>query len=119
MYQVVGRTQTIEPASLGESHWRSQRMSVHGETDRTGSSSALRDAAVAERAERAVINKDFRFSRGVRCTCDHSVLVLSGRVPSYYLKQLAQAAVVTVEGVEQIENRIDGFVPATAPSGRR
>lgn len=32
-------------------------------------------------------------------------VVLSGRLPSYYLKQLAQSLAAAVPGVERIENR--------------
>jgi osmotically-inducible protein OsmY len=33
-------------------------------------------------------------------------VVLQGRVPSYYLKQLAQSAVLAVVGVNSVENQI-------------
>jgi hypothetical protein len=35
-----------------------------------------------------------------------SVLVVSGRLPSFYLKQLLQNALAKVEGVERIDNRV-------------
>jgi hypothetical protein len=35
------------------------------------------------------------------------VLVLRGRAPSYFLKQIAQSAVVGIDGVRRIVNRIE------------
>jgi osmotically-inducible protein OsmY len=35
------------------------------------------------------------------------VLTLHGRLPTYHLKQMAQAAVAAVEGVERVLNRIE------------
>ncbi len=43
----------------------------------------------------------------VSCEMDDGVLTLRGRVPSYYLKQVAQAAVSRANGVRRIENRIE------------
>ena len=34
-------------------------------------------------------------------------VVLYGRVPSYYLKQLAQVKVACVPGIERVDNRIE------------
>jgi osmotically-inducible protein OsmY len=43
----------------------------------------------------------------ISCECLDGVLVLRGRVPSYYLKQLAGAIVAEVEGVQRIDNRLE------------
>jgi hypothetical protein len=42
-------------------------------------------------------------------SCDFrgGVLTLRGRLPSYYLKQVALAAVATVEGVRRIDDRVE------------
>ena len=45
--------------------------------------------------------------RLVTCRYHEGVLLLYGRLPSYYLKQLAQEAVRNLEGVEEIINRIE------------
>ena len=42
----------------------------------------------------------------VQFSCQDRCLVLDGRLPSYYLKQLAQEAVRGVAGIDRIENRI-------------
>jgi osmotically-inducible protein OsmY len=45
--------------------------------------------------------------RNVTCRIDDDTVVLYGRVPSYYLKQLAQVKATTVPGVECVDNRIE------------
>lgn len=42
----------------------------------------------------------------VSCEEQDGVLVLHGRVPSFYLKQLAQELVRPIEGVKTISNRL-------------
>jgi osmotically-inducible protein OsmY len=42
----------------------------------------------------------------VKCRCSRRRLFLTGKVPSYYLKQLAQEAVRDVKDVEHVVNRI-------------
>jgi hypothetical protein len=44
--------------------------------------------------------------RRVACFVDEGVLVLQGEVPSYYLKQLAQSAVIGFSSIARIANRI-------------
>jgi hypothetical protein len=41
--------------------------------------------------------------------CSQNVLVVRGRVPTYYLKQLLQTALTQVEGVQRVDNRVDVF----------
>lgn len=45
--------------------------------------------------------------RRVCCEMASGVLTISGTVPSYYLKQVAQTLAGTVDGVTRIENRLD------------
>lgn len=45
--------------------------------------------------------------RDVSCEVSGRVAWLRGRLPSYYLKQMAQAVVADVEGVQQVINLID------------
>jgi osmotically-inducible protein OsmY len=47
------------------------------------------------------------FMRTVSCEYDRGVLVLRGRVPSFYLKQLALAKVRGLPGVDEVVNQID------------
>ncbi|MFC1597030.1 BON domain-containing protein [Planctomycetota bacterium] len=45
--------------------------------------------------------------RGVTCEFHEGVLTLRGRVPSYYMKQIAQSLVLGMEGAEEINNRLE------------
>ena len=45
--------------------------------------------------------------RHISCVLDDGVLTLQGRVPSYYLKQIAQTLVRPLEGVRVIHNELD------------
>ena len=38
-------------------------------------------------------------------------IILSGRVPSFYLKQLLQEALRDIDGVREIDNRVDVVCP--------
>ena len=44
---------------------------------------------------------------GVSCQHDQGVLILTGQLATYYLKQMAQTAVAGLEEVEEIVNRIE------------
>ena len=61
----------------------------------------------AQAALRRLGRSCHRQVRQVTCRYHEGVLLLYGRVPSYYLKQLAQEAVREIEGVEEIINRIE------------
>ena len=43
----------------------------------------------------------------IECTFRNDTLFLTGCVPSYYLKQLAQTAVRHIEGVRRIANELE------------
>ena len=45
--------------------------------------------------------------RSVRCDVVGGVVVLSGAVPSFHLKQVAQAVVITVAEVQRVENLLE------------
>lgn len=45
--------------------------------------------------------------RGLSCRWTEGVLTVTGRVPSYYLKQVAIKAVRAADGVTRIEDRIE------------
>jgi osmotically-inducible protein OsmY len=46
------------------------------------------------------------------------VVYLHGRLPSYFLKQLAQEITAGVDGVRRVINRIDVLRPAHPETGR-
>lgn len=43
----------------------------------------------------------------VGCDVDRDRVILSGSVPSYHMKQLAQVFALRVEGVDRIDNRLE------------
>jgi len=45
--------------------------------------------------------------REVRCECSQGAVVLSGTVPTYYQKQLAQAVLMASPLIETVVNRIE------------
>jgi hypothetical protein len=46
------------------------------------------------------------------------VLTLRGRLPTYYLKQMALAAVAAVEGVRRIDDRVEVAARTAGPAQR-
>ena len=59
------------------------------------------------RAERELGSNSYLALRRVRCQYLSGTLTLVGRLPSYYLKQMAQTAVSHLDGVARIDNRIE------------
>lgn len=45
--------------------------------------------------------------QNVRCESEGDRMILSGIVPSYYMKQIAQTVAGQIDGVEQIDNRLE------------
>jgi osmotically-inducible protein OsmY len=60
-----------------------------------------------EIAQQRLQKSDYVSLRDVRCTADADSLVLRGRVPSFYLKQIAQEIVRASHGVRSIVNEIE------------
>jgi len=72
---------------------------------------------LAERVEAHLRSNPYLALKNVSCEGTvgrekEGVMVLRGCLPSYYLKQIAQTVVAQVEGVRQIENRIQVVSPA-------
>jgi hypothetical protein len=72
-------------------------------------------ARVAQRAQQALTDSAIRALRDLHVTEDGSSLVLSGRVTSFYQKQLAQEAVRSVCRDIDLVNSVDvtGAAPQT------
>jgi CheY-like chemotaxis protein len=68
-----------------------------------GAATDLDAAAVAENRLR---RHHYMALRHVSCAYRDGVLTLHGCLPTYYLKQIAQAVVAGIEGVERIQNEI-------------
>ena len=58
-------------------------------------------------ARRRLASSPYAALHALTCSFHEGVLVLHGRVGSYYLKQLAQATVIRIVGVEEISNRLE------------
>ncbi len=69
-------------------------------------SPAPRRVNPADLAERALRNSPYLVLRNVACECRDGVLTLRGCLPTYYLKQVAQAVVAHLDGVRQVVNEI-------------
>jgi hypothetical protein len=65
-------------------------------------------------AERALRSGPYPALKRLSCDCRGGVLVLRGRLPSYYLKQMAQEVVAhQVQGVGRLDNQIQVVPPAS------
>jgi osmotically-inducible protein OsmY len=62
---------------------------------------------LAERVERALRATGYGLLRGIDVTVHVRLVILGGRVPSYYLKQVAQATALAVPGVERVRNDLE------------
>ena len=60
-----------------------------------------------EWAEGGLRRNPYQAPRNLSCECREGVLVLRVCLPSYYLKQVAQEAVASLDGVEAVDNLID------------
>ena len=66
---------------------------------------------IADIAQAKLRRSSYFELRGVCCDFSGGVLTLRGRVPSYHLKQLAQADVAEVPGVIEVDNRVEVVAP--------
>jgi osmotically-inducible protein OsmY len=62
---------------------------------------------VAQAAKNRLLKNPYFPVQDVSCEYHAGVLLLRGRVPTYYLKQMAQEAVAGVEGVEEVVNETE------------
>jgi len=70
-------------------------------------------------AEHRLWGSGYLVLRDVSCEAQAGIMRLQGRLPSYYLKQMAQALVADLEGVRRVVNLIEIAVPpGRAPVGR-
>jgi osmotically-inducible protein OsmY len=65
------------------------------------------DRGIAETARNRFRKNVYLALRSLACEFADGVLTLGGRVPSYYLKQVAQETVADLPGVQQIVNAIE------------
>lgn len=89
----------------------------NGYTPSEGSSTLA--TQVARQAKERLGSTSYHFLRFVDCRFQNGVLTLRGRVPSFYLKQVAQSVLTNIEGVDRIDNRVDVVSPRGLSSVRR
>jgi osmotically-inducible protein OsmY len=68
---------------------------------------SLEDLRLAERTERALCSSGYGALRAIEVSVNARIVILQGRVPSYYLKQIAQAIALAVPGAHQVHNGLD------------
>ena len=61
----------------------------------------------ADAAKQRILHQPHLTMQRLWCEFDRGRLFLRGQVPSFYFKQLAQEAVVGMEGVRQVVNEIE------------
>lgn len=61
---------------------------------------------VVEEARGRLGQSSHLFLRHVECHVEGSTLYLDGKVPSFYLKQTAQSLLKSLDGVKQVDNRL-------------
>jgi osmotically-inducible protein OsmY len=86
----------------------------HGDEERSASQAAallvaqsLLDLCLAERVERALRATGYPPLRVVEVSVCGQLVVLRGRVPNYYMKQVAQAVATDVAGVRELRNDVE------------
>jgi osmotically-inducible protein OsmY len=57
--------------------------------------------------------------RAIDCVCRDGVATLRGRLPSHYLKQIAQETVASIDGITAVENNIEVMAPGASGAANR
>ena len=70
-------------------------------------STGAANPSIAALARERLMSSGCRALQQVRCDYHEGTLFLSGKVSTYYLKQLAQETVREMPGVNEISNRIE------------
>jgi osmotically-inducible protein OsmY len=66
---------------------------------------------VIEQLQLALARTGYTCLRDVQMSVEEGLVVLKGRVPSYYLKQRAQVAALEIESVRGVRNELEVYVP--------
>ena len=62
---------------------------------------------ISELARQKLRQHPNRALKKISCEFKDGVLILRGRLPSFYLKQVTQEIVVRLDGIERIDNQIE------------
>ena len=64
------------------------------------------DRSIRDKVHRALRESGYAPLREIHCDVSDGVVELTGSVPSFYVKQLAQTAVLRLEQIRGINNRL-------------
>ena len=73
-----------------------------------------KDHSLADRVERELRANCYPALRTVEVTVEECFVVLHGRVPTYYMKQMAQAIALAIPGLRGLRNDLEVTSPAVA-----
>jgi len=97
-------------------------MSLVGEKRRVADSRQRAEISPLRKKEIVEARAAFRMRRSpylevrrVVCEFHEGMLCLRGRVPNYYLKQIAQTVVLGMDGVDEIHNQLEVVTPPDFP----
>jgi osmotically-inducible protein OsmY len=63
--------------------------------------------SLAEEADRVLSESAYPDLRRLQCDCHDGIISIRGRLPSYFLKQMAQTIVSRISGVRRVSNQIN------------
>lgn len=66
-----------------------------------------KDTELVRNVEQALAASGYMQLRAVEVKVHEGLVTLKGRVPTYYLKQMAQSVAMQHEGVEMLQNNIE------------
>lgn len=81
--------------------------SQHPPANGAGAGTVAHNPRASALAQRQLRRCPYRPLHYVSCEFRAGVLTLRGHLPTYYLKQVALAAVATVDGIQHIDDQIE------------
>ena len=69
-------------------------------------------ATILHSIDRRLRESSYYYLRTISAAYESGVVTLTGRVPTFYLKQTVQALVEKIDGVERVVNLVDVVNPA-------
>jgi osmotically-inducible protein OsmY len=74
---------------------------------RANARSSAAETRIEKAAEQRLRESGYAPLRNVACCCRAATAVLTGEVPSFHMKQIAQTLVLKIDGVEQVDNLLE------------
>lgn len=66
----------------------------------------LTDDELSQRARLALMTSGYPLLRNLNVFCDNGRVTLQGRLPTYFLKQVAQTIMQQLDGVHDVDNDV-------------